>query len=533
MITILFGLGIGIILAWIMSIFLWSKVKFEWLSSLCTLLILSLPFEYFPRVELGGASWRISQVLVIIGFWLITILTIKKDNQFLSHKLHFASWYPLAFFALSLPSWLAIHDFQRFIIHLVGTIFVFGAFILLINFANDIWKNLQRLTLVLFGCSVFGIYQFFGDLIGIPSTFTLLREHYTKIVFGIPRVQGTAVEPLYFAGMLLIAIFVLIFWICERLENNRKPQRPVILSEAKDPMPEGGIYQKCNSELQSKSKSIQFFETTSKVTPVTLGASPLANGNFMQFVSNPPDRIFSFAQYDDHIFLLKYLFLILLTIFVVFLLTISKGTFGVLAILVLVLLPVLYFAFPVLQDYVYKYIFQTILISVLGLIVFFSFVNPLAALGEIGTNFVETISGTSASAVERSMFVTEAINGIKQKPIFGIGMGQYGDYVGNNLGGLNEDGKAIVNNVYLEIWLEEGIFALFFFIFMLIQPIIWLLKILSKRQIQPKFDFKLAGLSLIFILIGYYIQWTLFSPIFIMPIFIMLGLAYNLVLDND
>jgi O-antigen ligase len=445
-------------------------------------------------------GWRISQFLVIIGFWIIAILAMKKDQMLLHHKIHFASWYPLVFLLLSSPSWYAVQDVQRFIIHLVGTVFVFGSFVLILNFATEIWKNLERLAIVLFGCAIFGLYQFFGDLAGISPMFTLLREHYTKLVFGVPRVQGTAVEPLYFAGMLLISIFVLIFWICGRLENNQKTQKPFILSVSKNLLPE-------------------------------LVESPIVNTKTVY--ETDKNSLFQLTQYDSKILNLKHLILILLTVFMVFLLTISKGTFGVLAILTLVLLPVLYFAFPVLHDFVHKFIFQTILFSILGLIIFFSLVNPIAALGEIGTNFAETISGTSASAVERSMFALEAINGIKSNPIFGIGIGQYGHYVGNNLGVLNEDGKAIVNNVYLEIWLEEGLLALFFFIFILAQPICILLKTLIAKGATLRIDTKLAGLSLVFILIAYYIQWTLFSPIFIMPIFTMLGLAYNLIICQD
>jgi O-Antigen ligase len=537
MITLLFGLGIAILLTCIVSIFFWSKIQFNWLQRLCTLLTLSLPFEYFPRIELGGASWRISQVLVMIGFWIIAILVSKKDNKLLSHKLHFVTWYPLVFLILSVPSWFAVQDLQRFIIHLVGTIFVFGALILLANFATNIWKNLQRLALVLFGCSIFGLYQFFGDLIGIPPSLTLLRDHYTKIVFGMPRVQGTAVEPLYFAGMLLIAIFVLIFWICERVECDRSNKKPVILSVAKDPVPEVNIQQNLHSELVSESKSIEFFETntsafTLEATPVSFVTSPLSRCNLAQFILNAPQRILRSTQDDGHIFSLKYLFLILSTIFTAFLLTISKGTFGVLAILSLVLVPVLYLAFDFVREFVGKYIIQTILIAVLGLSLLIVFVNPLILLGEIGTNFVETIAGTSASAVERSMFVNEAINEIRQNPFFGIGMGQFGEYAGNNLGGLNEDGKAIVNNVYLEIWLEEGLLAVFFFVLMLVQPVVMLLKNVAMWA-SPLRTNKLAALSLIFILIGYYIQWTLFSPVFIMPIFICLGLAYNLINCQD
>jgi O-Antigen ligase len=501
MITLLFGLGIGILLTCMLSIFFWAKVQFGWLSKLCTFLVLSLPFEYFPRLELGGASWRISQVLVIVGFWIITILVLKKDSKLLAHKLHFATWYPIIFLTLSSPSWFVMQDLQRFIVHMVGTLFVFGAFILLINFASNVWKNLQRLALVLFGCAVFGLYQFFGDLIGIPTSLTLLREHYTKIIFGVPRVQGTAVEPLYFAGMLLIAIFVLIFWICERVESQRN----------------------CNSELVSKSSVMGFYKefiSNQNETPL-LRNNLLSRGNFQQFISN---------QFQSH--KLNYLFLILITIFTVFLLTISKGTFGVLAILILPLLVVIFLTFYFFRQYVLNHLLQGLLAVILGSILLFAFVNPLTLLGEIGTNFMETLSGTSASAVERSMFVNEAIVGIKQNPLFGIGMGQYGYYAGNNLGSLNDDGKAIVNNVYLEIWLEQGILVLFFFIFFLIQPILTLLHLVVTRwsPLQPK---SLVALSLIFILVGYYIQWTLFSPIFIMPIFICLGLAYNLVLSED
>lgn len=532
MTTLFFSFGIAILLTCIVSIFFWSKVKFSWLSDLCTLLILSLPFEYFPRVELGGASWRVSQVLVIIGFWIIAILVFKKDTKLLSHKLHFATWYLLVFLILSTPSWFLVQDLQRFIVHLVGTIFVFGALVLLANFATDIWKNLQKLTLVLFGCSIFGLYQFFGDLIGIPSTFTLLREHYTKAVFGVPRVQGTAVEPLYFAGMLLIAIFVLIFWICERLEMLKNNQQ-----------------NSCHLE-QSERSYVRINKTSEafapKKTPVSFAASSLTNnesqgilavpsptsGNFLHFILTRLQRVFRYSQGDGYVFLLKYLFLILLTIFVVFLLTISKGTFGVLAILILPLLIVIFFAFNFFRQFIFNHLLQGILTTILVSIILFTIINPLTLLGEIGTNFVETIAGTSASAVERGMFVSEALAGIKQSPFIGIGMGQYGDYVGSNLGSLNEDGKAIVNNVYLEIWLEEGLFALFFFILILIQPVIMLLKKVAIRW-SPLHNNMLAALSLVFILVGYYIQWTLFSPIFIMPIFILLGLAYNLIFNDD
>ncbi len=56
---------------------------------------------------------------------------------------------------------------------------------------------------------LFGLFQFLGDSIGLPATITGLRELYTKSVFGFPRIQSTALEPLYFANYLLLPLGVL------------------------------------------------------------------------------------------------------------------------------------------------------------------------------------------------------------------------------------------------------------------------------------------------------------------------------------
>jgi len=54
--------------------------------------------------------------------------------------------------------------------------------------------------------SGFGIFQFLGDMVGLPPSVTGLRELYTKDVLGFPRIQSTAYEPLYFANYLLIPL---------------------------------------------------------------------------------------------------------------------------------------------------------------------------------------------------------------------------------------------------------------------------------------------------------------------------------------
>ncbi|MFH1171449.1 MAG: O-antigen ligase family protein, partial [bacterium] len=81
-------------------------------------------------------------------------------------------------------------------------------------------KQLERLVLVLLFSAtlvgIFGLFQFIGDIAGLPTTITGLRDLYTKEIFGFPRIQSTALEPLYFANYLLIPLGVLFAFLLAR-----------------------------------------------------------------------------------------------------------------------------------------------------------------------------------------------------------------------------------------------------------------------------------------------------------------------------
>jgi O-antigen ligase len=98
-----------------------------------------------------------------------------------------------------------------------------GALSLLVLAVFDSLKerNQRIVTNVLYvvtaACCLFGLYQFAGDLLGLPTSLTGLRPQYTKAVFGFPRIHSTALEPLYFANFLLIPLIILIY---KTLTNN-------------------------------------------------------------------------------------------------------------------------------------------------------------------------------------------------------------------------------------------------------------------------------------------------------------------------
>jgi ABC-type multidrug transport system fused ATPase/permease subunit len=493
--TILFGL-IFLVIVGIVTALIWQKVNYCWLQNSIKFLIWSLPLEWFPRIDIGGAGFRLSQALVVVSFWFLLILSFKKDPELLTQKLSKLGWMLPVFIILSSPSWLNISNTNRFFVHFLGTILCFGASFLIASFAQKPFDRIKELSIVIFLTAVFGLYQYIGDLVGLPSSLTGLREHYTKIVFGVPRIQGTAIEPLYFAGMLTIPI---IFWIVilffglfgkEKLDINKATLHSVIFEEKKE---------------------------------ITIGLEYFEDRNSDSSSITMNNRVKKFL-FDDN---LQANFSRLAFVTLIFILTLSKGTFGVLAFIL-----ILFFIFAINYFDEFRNLFKKY-----GIICFiFLFwlvaglsnsVDPIALTGDIGKNFVETLTGTSPSAVERNKFLGEAIRHLPEKGLMGIGMGQYGEYVGADLGSLNTEGQAIVNNVYVEVFLEEGFLALIWFLVILLLPLFGLWKTIWQEDLRAK-ETLIASITMFFVLLGYYLQWNLISPIFIMPIFILLGLAYNL-----
>lgn len=85
----------------------------------------------------------------------------------------------------------------------------FAVYTLVINFLGR--KNLKATLLALWGgallVSLFGLYQFVGDYLGIPPALTGLLPSYSgSRVFGFARIQSVSLEPLYFANYLLLPL---------------------------------------------------------------------------------------------------------------------------------------------------------------------------------------------------------------------------------------------------------------------------------------------------------------------------------------
>lgn len=441
-------------LAVIVTFFLWPKLKYDWLSVICRLLVWALPFERIPSMKTVIGNIRPSQVLVLVGFYVLVVLFLKKDKHILNHKTNIVTFWIAGFFAFSVTSWFFVLDWSRFLNTMVANAIAFGALFLLANFAKNIGNLVRELIVVLVLVALFGIFQFVGDLVGLQASITgIIPGKYSKDIFGIPRVHGTAFEPIYFAAILATGIIgFLVYFLAKK---------PLYKS-----LPEG-----FNVAMLAV-LIVCFVLTFSKAGFLAL---PIAVSIML---------VFTFKKLNFKHFLVEVgqLFLGLGSIAAILILSVQK----------------IYFAA-------------------------ISFFNQA----------IDTANGDTASALERTLFFNAGTFQLEKNTILGIGSGQFG-VLGNKIleytayGYTVPGSYVITQNVYLEVWLEFGLIPFIIFLGIIFWPILKFIYFAFHSQDWFEEPI-LAGLILSFSLITFYIQWFFFSPLYIMPIFILMGLLWNLV----
>lgn len=453
-----FVLLTGVLGLAILTVLLWARVRYSWLGTTARVIVLTLPFERIPSLSVGGSTLRFSQLATLVGFYFLAILLVRQDSETLRIRLGNLTWFLLGFLVLGIPSYFAVIDYARFYVTFAGVLFAFGACWFVAHFAKNISTLLSELVLVLFGCGLFAIYQVGADLVGVPLSLTFLSVEYSKEVFGIARAQGTALEPLYFAGMMFLPLMYGLFHILA----EAKPS-PVVLP---------------------------FFEKPAR------------------WFLNRPLLVFGFFA--------GILFL-----------TYSKAALALAGLGVGVVL------LQALRRFSLKKIwarFWPFTATGIGLVwaVFLYVERARSVGGELWTNLVDTLLGTSPSSTERLLYLQTGLDFLRKTPLLGIGSGQFGvvarAYLQARGLGLSRTQYLIVNNVYVEVWLEFGLFSALVF-YALLGFLLWRG---LRRFWAYRFD-RVPGPELILTLTLclYAGQWLTFSPIFIMPIFILLGLLYR------
>ncbi len=172
--------------------------------------VLLLPFErigsYILLPHTGHPVVRIVQVAgaALVLTYMARLLTGREKFSYQPSYKYLAG---TALVSL-VPLWqLRYSQLNRNYLIGLGLFVLFAAVSQLIT-----TERLRTVQLALFGSAgavaCFGIYQYVGDILGLPASATGLRAAYTKAVFGFPRIQATALEPLYYANYLLIPVLV-------------------------------------------------------------------------------------------------------------------------------------------------------------------------------------------------------------------------------------------------------------------------------------------------------------------------------------
>ncbi len=402
------------------------------------LVTFALPFERIPTYDIGLFTLKINQILAGITLiaWILYRL-FGKNNK----PIRYPIIVPILFFLfISLLSVIFAIDKSRAI-----SVFVFIVFMFLVSFiAVDLISNEKKISVlinILFTVTIivclFGIYQFLGDIAGLPIGLTGLKDIYTKAVLGFPRIQAFSMEPLYFANFLFIPLGVAtsLFFSKEIAGQNRAK-----------------------------------------------------------------------------------LILIIILILINIILGISRGAYIALAGFVILFLLFFFKKIITIKNIILVIIISAFLIGSAWL--FLNISNPEALNKFIEHAQIQDFS-TGESVQKRLTDYQKAVDFWQESPIIGIGLGNYGPkYKGYPSHDSVTDWE-IVNNQYLETLSETGILGL---VFLSLSFIILIIRSFKAYRYTKNNYLKaiIVGLTIAFIAI--LIQYNFFSTLYIMHIWVLIGL---------
>ncbi len=212
-------LGPMLLIGLVLAYFIFREPQIGWL-----LIVFFLPFERVPTIDMGGINIKINTILGLITLlaWILALMANSNKYKVQPNALAI----PLTLFAgAMILSLTQAVNFNRALVVLIFIIFTMFLAVLAVNMVKskeDLQKTMVVIFFSAFIAGAFGLFQFGGDIVGLPRSITLLKEGYTKAIFGFPRIQAFSMEPLYYANYLLIPICVGIALIFNRAEPIKR-----------------------------------------------------------------------------------------------------------------------------------------------------------------------------------------------------------------------------------------------------------------------------------------------------------------------
>jgi putative inorganic carbon (HCO3(-)) transporter len=174
------------------------------------LIIFSLPFERIPSIDVGGISLKANILFGALTGISILIGLATKQLKLRLTAIHVLALLLLLVYIVSLSQAV---ELSRALVVVIFTAFV-GSFSWLVPQLLIDKKRLITVVRILLVSAtivgVFGMYQFIGDVIGIPHALTGIDPGFSKLVFGFPRIHAFSLEPLYLGNYLLLPLSLLL-----------------------------------------------------------------------------------------------------------------------------------------------------------------------------------------------------------------------------------------------------------------------------------------------------------------------------------
>ncbi len=174
-----------------------------------------LPLERIGAIDIGGLSVRPSQLALLVAIAFAIRGFFRRETAPSPPRL--LGWLA-AFFAAAAVSLINAENPSRSAMVLVFSVFTASLALLVPRYVSSP-ERLQQVRVVILisatAVGLFGLWQFLGDMAGLPSWMTGLRSTYSKAILGFTRIQSTAQEPLYFADYLLLPLGLALAWLTD------------------------------------------------------------------------------------------------------------------------------------------------------------------------------------------------------------------------------------------------------------------------------------------------------------------------------
>lgn len=423
-----------------------------------------LPLERIGSFAIAGTNIRPSQLVLLAVLFLILRRLIHEPGSFQWRRPEY--FLLLVFLGINLVSLTVAENFSRSLIVLAYTIFTLTLVIILpfrLKQARDFLVVRNVILISAAVVSLFGLWQFMADMIGLPTALTGLRPQYTKAILGFTRIQSTAIEPLYFVNYLLLPIGLTVSWLL------------------------GG------ASLSSRAPSFCHLDRS---------------GEILEDSSTPAKA----SGRND-----KLLCALLVLMLVNVVLAASRGGYiGLIATLVVV---------AWLYRHKVAAVRRFLALGAGGLIVGFLAIQALGLfnvttpLSLSGTFLQHVTTVTSGAAFEERYETYErAIRAFESSPWIGIGVGGYGPFSARYAQTEPDVGWAIVNNEPLELLAETGVLGFLAITAFLVYVLYLGLK---KRSAESLDAIRIGAWAA---LIGIIVQYQTFSTLYIMHVWFTIGL---------